>query len=542
MSDFHLHQQLFADTPVGSLLLSPSATPTILDVNNAFLRNVGYRREQLVGRPLFDALPAAPEDVSDSGVNALHRSLALVIATGRPHSLPTQRYPIRTTMADGSETFVERFWDATNTPIFDAAGRLRCILHVSIEVTARMRAEEALRLSRQEAIESARRAEEGHQRLNAMDRRKDEFLAMLAHELRNPLAPIQSAAEFVSRQTQEASLARASTIILRQVRHLTGMVDELLDATRVSHGRIALEKVVLDLAAVIGAAAEQVLPMAEARGHTLTIVPPAGPLPVCGDFKRLVQVVANVVQNAVKYTPDGGRIEIMTQARGADIVVRVRDDGIGMTADLIEHAFELFTQGERRADRSQGGLGIGLAVVRRIVELHSGTVRATSPGLGKGSCFEITLPRLAGAAPSRTAAPLPVTPAAHGAGLRVLIVEDNPDVAETLAMIVRAAGHDVFVEHAARAALDTARGIEPDVCLLDIGLPEINGYELAALLRTTPHGKAATLVAITGYGRAEDRAAALHAGFDHHLVKPVDIATLEEILATVARSADGGFQ
>jgi PAS domain S-box-containing protein len=533
MSDFHLYRQVFASTPVASLLLSPSAAPTIVDVNDALLDNLGLRREQLLGQQLFDIFPAAPGDHLDSGVDALQHSLAEVIRTGRAHSLPTQRYPVRCIGPDGSETFVERFWNATNTPLFDSDGRLHCILHSTVEVTAQKVAEEALRLSRQEALESARRAEEGRARLDAMDRRKDEFLAMLAHELRNPLAPIQSAAEFVARQTQEAPLARASTIILRQVRHMTGMVDELLDATRVSHGRIALDKIALDLAAVIGEAAEQVLPMAEARGHALTIAPPDGPLPVCGDFKRLVQVIANVLQNAVKYTPDGGRIEIATAAQDGDIVVRVRDNGIGMSADLIEHAFELFTQAERRADRSQGGLGIGLAVVRRVVELHGGTVRATSPGPGQGSCFEIILPRLAAAAPPRPA-PLPQpAAAADHAGLRVLIVEDNPDVAETLAMIVRAAGHAVWVEYAPLAALEAAQTIAPDVCLLDIGLPEMNGYELAAQLRATPHGKAATLVAITGYGRAEDRAAALHAGFDHHLVKPVDIGTLEGILAGV---------
>ena len=541
MSDFHLYQQLFASIPVGAVILTPSDTPTILDVNDALLHSIGGAREQLLGRALFDVFPDAPGEQHDSGVDALRRALAEVIRTGRPQSLPTQRYPVRVTAHDGSESFVERLWNATNTPIFDAAGQLRCILHITVEVTAQKQAEEALRLSREEAVESARRAEEGRSQLGAMDRRKDEFLAMLAHELRNPLAPIQSAAEFVSRQTQEAPLARASAIILRQVRHMTGMVDELLDASRVNHGRIALDKATLDVATVIGAAAEQVRPTADARGHTLAIEAPTGQLRVCGDFKRLVQVVANVLQNAVKYTPDGGRIDVRATAHEANIVVRVHDNGIGMSPDLIEHAFELFTQAERRADRSQGGLGIGLAVVKRIVELHGGLVRATSAGLGQGSCFEISLPRQTCAAPR---APAPAAPAVvtDGGGLRVLIVDDNPDIAETLAMIVRADGHEVFVEHAAPAGLETARQVEPDVCLLDIGLPDMNGYELAQHLRATPHGRAATLVAITGYGRAEDRAAALHAGFDHHLVKPVDIGTLEAILTAVQRSADGTLQ
>jgi signal transduction histidine kinase len=536
MSDFPLYQQLFACIPIGAVILTPSDTPTILDVNEALLHNIGHARDQLLGQRLFDIFPDAPGEQHDSGVNALRRSLADVIRTGQPQSLPTQRYPIRITAPDGTESFIERFWNATNTPIFDAAGQLRCILHVTVEVTAQKQTEEALRLSREEAVESARRAEEGRSELGAMDRRKDEFLAMLAHELRNPLAPIQSAAEFVSRQTQEPPLARASSIILRQVRHMTGMVDELLDASRVNHGRIALDRATLDIATVIGAAAEQVRPTADARGHTLTIDAPTGQLRVCGDFKRLVQVIANVLQNAVKYTPDGGRVELRAEAREGGIVVLVRDNGIGMSPDLIEHAFELFTQAERRVDRSQGGLGIGLAVVKRIVELHDGFVRATSAGLGQGSCFEIGLPRLAAAAPSVSVPALPAS-ASDGGGLRVLIVEDNPDIAETLAMVVHAGGHDVVVEHAAPAALDAARRVEPDVCLLDIGLPDMNGYELAQHLRATPHGKAATLVAITGYGRAEDRAAALRAGFDHHLVKPVDIDTLGRILAGVARRA-----
>jgi signal transduction histidine kinase/ActR/RegA family two-component response regulator len=370
--------------------------------------------------------------------------------------------------------------------------------------------------------------------LRAADQRKDEFLAMLAHELRNPLAPISTGAHLLKMlHSDNARIMQTCAIIVRQVDHMTSLVDDLLDVSRVTRGLVSLSSRVLDLQGVLDDAAEQIRPLMAARRHRVVLDLAPGTALVKGDHKRLVQVLANLLNNATKYTPEGGRIDLRLTADGDDYVLAVTDDGIGMEPGLVERVFDLFTQAERTPDRSQGGLGLGLALAKSLVELHGGALRAHSDGLGKGSTFEVRLPRHA-----QELLP-PALPAGSAAGgmaappLRLLLVDDNVDAVHTLELFLRAAGHQVEVAYCATDALDLARSFRPDACLLDIGLPDFDGNELARRLRRLPQAAGATLVAMTGYGRQQDRELALAAGFDHYLVKPVNTLQLADILAAV---------
>jgi signal transduction histidine kinase len=387
-------------------------------------------------------------------------------------------------------------------------------------------------------------------KLRAADRRKDEFLAMLAHELRNPLAPISAAADLLRiGRLDEARVRQSSAIIGRQVRHMTSLVDDLLDVSRVTRGLVTLTRAPVSARAIVDEAVEQVRPMFEARRQTLGIEMAAPDAQVLGDKARLVQVLANLLNNAAKYTPEERRIDVAAAVDTAAVdtaavdtahdrlLLTVRDEGIGMEPELTGHVFDLFTQAQRSVDRAQGGLGLGLALVKNLVELHGGTVACTSPGLGRGSTFEVALPLLeqvpgqaAGAARAG-----PVTAEGGGRPLRVLVVDDNVDAAATLGMLLEAYGYVAEVEHDSHRALERARQQRPDVALLDIGLPEMDGNELARRLRADPQTGAIVLVAITGYGQEQDRRAAFEAGFDHHLVKPVDMDELARVLADIQR-------
>ncbi|MGZ5201274.1 MAG: ATP-binding protein [Telluria sp.] len=371
------------------------------------------------------------------------------------------------------------------------------------------------------------------EQLREADRRKDEFLAMLAHELRNPLAPISAAAELIGRgRLDEERVRRSSTIIGRQVRHMTRLVDDLLDVSRVTRGLVTLARAPVNAQVIVDDAVEQVLPQVEARHQKLAVTVRDAGLTVLGDKARLVQVLANVLGNASKYTPDNGNIELAAQQRDGQLVLMVHDDGIGMEPELTGRVFDLFTQAARSADRSLGGLGLGLALVKNLVELHGGTVSCSSAGLGQGSTFEIALPLLE-AAPAGGTLPLQGEARERGA-LRLLVVDDNADAALTLGMLLEACGHEVFVEHDSKRALERARAERPDACLLDIGLPEMDGNELARRLRAQPETAHAVLIAVTGYGQEQDRQRAFEAGFNYHLVKPVDMDKLAEVLAEAA--------
>lgn len=365
--------------------------------------------------------------------------------------------------------------------------------------------------------------------LKQADQRKDEFLAMLAHELRNPLAPINTAAQML-RLTGDPTpgVARASEIIGRQVGHLTRLVDDLLDVSRVTRGLVELELGPVDVRTVISAATEQVRPLIQSRGHELHTSMAAGPFMVEGDFHRLVQIVSNLLNNAAKYTPQGGRIEVRLGLDEAQVVIEVRDNGVGIATDLLPGVFELFTQAERTPDRAQGGLGIGLALVRSMVQLHHGEIQAASPGINRGSTFTVRLPR----SNQRVLEPDSAERASSATSRRrVLVVDDNTDAAETLAEVLQLVGHDVRVAYSALEALALARdGTAWDTFVLDIGLPEMTGYELGRRIRGFPGLESALLIALTGYGQPHDRTIAKAVGFDHHLVKPADVGRLVEIL------------
>jgi PAS domain S-box-containing protein len=364
-------------------------------------------------------------------------------------------------------------------------------------------------------------------------RRKDDFLAMLAHELRNPLAPISAAAELMELvQLDGQRIKQTSEIINRQVRHLTSLVDDLLDVSRVTRGLVEVDQSPQDLKLVAAAALEQVTPLLESRRHHLTMDLTAKSAYVLGDQKRLVQVLTNLLNNSVKYTPEGGNIHLAIDVDGPRVILRVEDDGIGMAPELQPRVFELFTQADRSADRAQGGLGIGLALVKSLVELHGGEVHCSSMGIGAGSAFTVTLPRLSEGHADANQLPQRSLPQAKKP-LNILVVDDNADAAMMLALFLEAVGHQATVEHTPSAALTAASASPPDVCVLDIGLPEMDGYELASRLKTQKATSQVTLIAVTGYGQAQDMQRSIDAGFAYHLVKPVDTAKLLFLLSTI---------
>ncbi|HSV36586.1 MAG TPA: GAF domain-containing protein, partial [Ramlibacter sp.] len=374
----------------------------------------------------------------------------------------------------------------------------------------------------------------GEQKLKEADRRKDEFLAMLAHELRNPLAPIAAAAELLSRSELDSyDLKHSSDVIARQVAHMTSLVNDLLDISRVTGGLVAIERVPLDMNEILPEALEQVSPLIRTRAHQLIVNHAPGPAWVWGDRTRLVQVIANLLNNAAKYTPAGGQIDVGIEVRPGHVAMSVRDDGIGMSPDLVESAFELFAQAERSPDRTEGGLGIGLALVRAIVALHGGTVTARSDGIGRGSEFLVLLPEAGDkrppAAPSTSVSLSP----ANTPELKVLIVDDNVDAGRMLAMLMKLAGHRAFVEHIPQHALEMARLLQPDVCLLDIGLPGMSGNEVARRLRALPETSGALLIAVTGYSRGPNGEGAVAPEFDHHLIKPIESGRLLALLRQI---------
>ena len=378
----------------------------------------------------------------------------------------------------------------------------------------------------------ARFAEQSRQAASAERTRRDEFLAMLAHELRNPLAPIASAASLLKRGKNDENVSRrASAIIERQVEHMTGLIDDLLDVSRVTRGLIELEKEALNLEGIISDAVEQAMPLIHSRGHLLTIRELPELAVVLGDRKRLVQIVSNLLTNAAKYTPDGGQIDLRTEVRQEQVTIAVQDNGIGMAPDLIEHLFEPFVQAKRTSDRSSGGLGLGLALVRSLVELHGGKVSCTSAGPGKGSEFKVCLPRLQKYDDKALHSPSG-EPSIPGRRVKVLIVDDNVDAAQAMCIILNTAGHEATVEHCPKEALDAALKERPDVCLLDIGLPGISGNDLARQLRARPETAGTLLIAVTGYGQSADRERARAAGFDHYMTKPVDISRLLALLGS----------
>ena len=406
------------------------------------------------------------------------------------------------------------FWaNVIITPLFDHNHRLRGYAKVTRDLSDRKRIE---------ALESA-------------ERQMNEFLAMLGHELRNPLAPIRNAVAMMrGDELSSSQLDWARDVIARQITHLARLVDDLLDVSRITSGKISLRKESLPLHHAVLGAIEASRPLIEARKHTLETVLPDVPIHVKGDFTRLSQIVMNLLNNAAKYTPEGGHIRLAVEKSDGEAVVRVRDTGIGIPADLLPKVFDLFAQGDRSLDRSEGGLGIGLTLVRQLVQMHGGSVEAHSEGPGRGAEFVVRLP---------LHTPLPVPSSSAGSpaqneessppwsARRVLVVDDNVDSVESMEVLLQIWGHEVRTAHDGPAALAVAADYRPDIVLLDIGLPGMSGYEVAQRLREIPGLAKTVLVAVTGYGQESDRRRTREAGFNRHLVKPVEPGHLQEILA-----------
>jgi signal transduction histidine kinase len=370
------------------------------------------------------------------------------------------------------------------------------------------------------------RSREAEGELQDANRRKDEFLAMLSHELRNPLAPIRNAVEVIRRLAPpDPKLTMARDVVDRQVSLLARLVEELLDVSRISRGKIALKKEPVELARIVAHSVETARPLIDARAQVLSVSVPAAPVWLSADFARLSQVVANLLNNASKYTGEAGRIELSASAAEGCALIAVRDNGAGIEPQLLPKVFDLFVQGERALDRGQGGLGIGLTLVKRLVELHQGTVEVASDGPGRGACFTVTLPCISEVAPQQQPATQQV-PAPRDSrevyGRRVLVVDDNIDAAESTAAFLRLEGHEVKAVHDGLQALASLKVFDPHVVVLDIGLPGLDGYAVARQLRERGDTSHVLLIALTGYGQKEDRQRAADAGFDYHFVKPAD--------------------
>jgi signal transduction histidine kinase/integral membrane sensor domain MASE1/ActR/RegA family two-component response regulator len=369
--------------------------------------------------------------------------------------------------------------------------------------------------------------------LRRANRAKDEFLAVLGHELRNPLAPLRNALEVLRmRGATDPQTARMHEIMARQVKHLARLVDDLLDVSRITRGRVELRRETTEVATLVAGAAEGLRTLFEERRHRLEITLPESPVILDVDPLRVEQVLANLLANAAKYTPPGGAISLSVEQEAGDAVVRVKDNGIGIPAEMIERVFDLFAQADRLPDTIHQGLGIGLTLVRRLVELHDGRVVARSAGRGQGSEFEVRLP-LSAASSERPAA---MAPAPRQRARRILVVDDNEDAAESLAVVLRLSGHDVRTARDGPSALESARASAPEVILLDIGLPGMSGYDVARELRSGKRGRP-LVIALTGYGQTEDRRRAQEAGFDLHFVKPLDLARFERALSALDRES-----
>jgi PAS domain S-box-containing protein len=498
--------QLVADT-TPALIARYDRDQRVVWANKSYAARFGKTPEELVGAHVVDLVG---EDV----VRGLDKFSQRVIAG------ETVQVELEIPYAGG-----HRWVHAAVAPTLDAAGVVDGSVVVLTDVTQGRRLER----ERERALND----------LREVDRRKDEFLAMLSHELRNPLAPILSAVQVLDHLEpgDQETAAEYREVIARQAKHMKRLLDDLLDLSRVSQGKVQLQKQRLDLNGLLVQAVEISRPMMIEKRHELSIVLSPQPIELEADPTRLLQVFDNLMNNAAKYTDAGGHIAIVSAVENGEAVVTVRDDGIGMTADLLARAFDLFVQGTPTLDRTQGGLGIGLTLAQTLIRMHGGSVRAFSEGPGRGSQLVVRLP-LAPLTESRAASPAPAPRAGAGGPLRVLVVDDNVDAAKTLGKLLTLRGHEVSLAHDGPAALAAAAAAPPDLVLLDIGLPGMDGYAVAAQLRAAGHAGAA-LVALTGYGREDDIQRSRDAGFDHHLVKPIDFGHLQRIVLEVCGRRGG---
>jgi PAS domain S-box-containing protein len=494
---------------------------TILEANRLSWEACGYTREQIIGKPFWDGPWWAP--VPDL-VEQIKRA-SMQAAAGQIF-----RAEMPYVVADGSH----RMADVTIQPIRDDTGRVLYLAPTGVDITERKRAE----AERAKLEDSLRRLAA---ELSEADRRKNEFLAMLAHELRNPLAPISNAARTLRLGGGDGDTLRsASEMLERQVAQMARLVEDLLDMSRITRGKIELRKEPIELAPVVDQAVEAGRALCTSMDQQLTVIMPPHPVYLEADPTRLAQVVGNLLNNASKFTDKGGHIWLTVEQDGGLAVIRVRDNGIGIAADHLPRVFEMFTQVDTSLERSRGGLGIGLTLVKTLVEMHGGTVEVHSDGPGRGSEFTVRVPVLSDT-PKTLAQPAAVElmPATCR---RVLIVDDSEDSAESLAMLLQMAGHDTHKAYDGYSAMEAAGRLRPDAVLLDIGLPGLNGYEVCRGIRKEPWGRELLLVALTGWGQEEDRQRSRDAGFDVHLVKPVDHEVLLKLLASLpsGRTTESG--
>ena len=510
-------------------------------VNRAFCRLMEKPAEQLVGKPFCELLPEMHDCVP---------LLDRVFRTGKPESHTQQEdskphplfwsYTVWPVLTD--DRIVGVMIQVTETAQFHGQmvamnealmlGSLR--QHELTDVSEMLNVQLRTEISERSRME--RTLQEQAETLADLARRKDEFLAMLSHELRNPLAPISNAVHLMRLLKYEDPLQqKARNIIERQVGQLKHLVDDLLEVSRITSGRVQLRPERIAVSGIVERALETARPLLDQRKHELTTSLPQQPVWLHADAARLEQVVVNLLTNAAKYTDEGGHIWLTVQQEGDAVVLRVRDTGIGIAPELLPRIFDLFTQAERSLDRSQGGLGIGLCLVRRLVDLHGGTVKAHSV-VGQGSEFVVRLPVMLTSTPPSPSRSIETAPPS-GKLCGVLVVDDNVDAAQSLAMLLEMLGHEVRMAYDGPTALEAAFNHRLDMVLLDIGLPGLNGFEVAKRIRQQPTHKDIVLVAMTGYGQEADRKRSYEAGFDHHLAKPVDFGELQKILATVSEKA-----
>jgi PAS domain S-box-containing protein len=478
-------------------IISKNLYGIIQSWNPAAVRLFGYTAEQAVGRHISFLIPAERADEED-------RILAQLRAGDRVYHFDTVRV-----RSDGQPIHVS----LTISPIRDEAGRVVGASKIARDITERKLAEE-----RTYALLA---------QLKEADRRKDEFLATLAHELRNPLAPLRNMLEVMRRGGNGDLIEQVRPTLERQLGQLVRLVDDLMDVSRIARGKLELRKERVELASVIHQSAEVSRPLAESAGHELIVSLPREPIYLYADPARLAQVFGNLLTNACKYTEPGGRIWVAAARQGGDVVVSVKDTGVGIPPDKLGSVFEMFNQIDRSLERSQGGLGIGLTLVKRLVEMHGGSVEAHSKGTGRGSEFVVRLPVLLEEARPET----PTAEPAPAAARRILVVDDNRDAATSLALLLQLTGNEAQIAFDGLEAVEATAAFRPDVILLDIGLPKLNGYDACRRIREQPWGRGVMLVALTGWGQEEDRRQSKEAGFDHHMVKPVDLAALTALLA-----------
>jgi PAS domain S-box-containing protein len=495
------YRRLFESAKDGILILAAS-TGKITDANPYIQQLLGYAADELLSKELWQIGLFQDIDASKAAFEQLQQQGYI-----RYHNLPLET-------KDGRRLEVEF---VSNLYHEDHEDVIQCNVR---DISERSQLERA-----------AAKAEA----LAVLNRRKDEFMAMLSHELRNPLAPIFAAAHLLSLQPEETAIQlKARKVIQRQIGQLRRLVDDLLDVSRVTTGRISLKPEEVDLRSIVQRAVDSVRSLLDQRSHKLSVSLPPDPISVNADVTRLEQVVVNLLNNAAKYTDEGGHIRLSAEKDGDLAVLRVRDTGVGIAPEVLENIFDPFSQAERTMDRAQGGLGIGLTVVQKIVELHHGHVEAASAGIGQGSEFTVWLPifetesRESNVSTSDESVP---------ETFKILIVDDNVDATDMLAGILRLVGHDVQVAYSGQSALEVAMEFQPTIVLLDIGLPEMNGYEVARRLRQRPQSKDTLLIAMTGYGQDSDLQRSTQAGFDYHLVKPVDPEKLEGLFTRLMMQA-----